>query len=184
MGFSPQSTHFRPSSFRPPYFWFCRSSTQFSPFSTSGRTFCRLEDRAPQSANVANGAINSDLLALNQRSRYSTFQNNERELHNRQRNNFAFPQLEKPSVHREAERREDANEASLYGIFGPGQTVEDWGKATEEYKRNKRLFTHGNSTSANLRTVQDEAIAEKVNSNGKKIVRDSSLTPAEIISLY
>ncbi|KAL7103475.1 hypothetical protein ACP275_08G181800 [Erythranthe tilingii] len=169
MGFSPQSTHFRPSSFRPPYFWFCRSCTQFSPFSTSGRTFCRLEDRAPQSANVANGALNSDLLALNQRSRYSTFQNNERELHNRQRNNFAFPQLEKPSGHREAERREDANEASLYGIFGPGQTVEDWGKATEEYKRNKRLFTHGNSTSANLRTVQDEAIAEKVNSNGKKI---------------
>ncbi|KAI3466232.1 hypothetical protein Pfo_022895 [Paulownia fortunei] len=171
MGFSTPATPFRPSSFSPPYFWFCRSCTQFYSFSSSSRVFCRLEDRAPQSANglFSSGALNAELLELNQRSSYSTFQHNESEIHHRRRNNFAYSQWKKPSVHREVERREVDSKELSYGIFRPGHTAEDWGKATEECKKSKRLFAHRNNTSANLKTLPEEDIAEKAKSGSRKI---------------
>ncbi|KAL3636783.1 hypothetical protein CASFOL_019082 [Castilleja foliolosa] len=77
MGFSPQTTPFRPSSFSPPYFWFCRSCTHFySTSASSNRVLCRLEDRASNSANN----FNTDLPKLSQRKNYSSFQNYDREI--------------------------------------------------------------------------------------------------------
>lgn len=130
--------------------------------------FCRLEDRAPQSANVSSGALNSDLVELNQRSRYNTFQYNERALYYNRRNNFACSQQEKPYARGEVERTE-INQA-LYGIYGARRSVEAWGKAAEECRRNRSLYAHRSTASANLKTLPEEDIAQKSNSRGEKIV--------------
>ncbi|KAK6132910.1 hypothetical protein DH2020_033346 [Rehmannia glutinosa] len=168
MGFSTPTTPFRPSSFSPPYFWFCRSCTQFYSFSSSSRVFCRLEDRAPQSANgrFPSGARNADILELNQRSSYGTFQHNESEMYHRQRNNFTYSQWKTPYVHREVKRREEDSMEIRYGL-----TAEDWGKATEECKMSKRLYAHRSNTSVNLKTLPEEDIAEKTKPGSRKIYK-------------
>ncbi|KAK6154416.1 hypothetical protein DH2020_008664 [Rehmannia glutinosa] len=168
MGFSTPTTPFRPSSFSPPYFWFCRSCTQFYSFSSSSRVFCRLEDRAPQSANgrFPSGARNVDILELNQRSSYGTFQHNESEMYHRQRNNFTYSQWKTPYVHREVKRREEDSMEIRYGL-----TAEDWGKATEECKMSKRLYAHRSNTSVNLKTLPEEDIAEKTKPGSRKIYK-------------
>lgn len=133
--------------------------------------FCRLEDRASQSANSlgSNGALNADLLELNRRSSYSTFQHNESEMLHIQRSDFAYPLWKKPSVHREVEGREENSTEIWYGVH-PGHTAADWGKATEECKKNKRLFAHRNNTSANLKTIPEDNKAENAKSGRRTIV--------------
>ncbi|GFP98123.1 DNA polymerase i b chloroplastic/mitochondrial [Phtheirospermum japonicum] len=176
MGFSPQTTPFRPSSFSPPYFWFCRSCTHFYSTSASpNRVLCRLEDRAGNSANN----INADLPKLNQRKNYNTFQNYDREIYyNRTRSNLAYPQLKPPYIHRQVEEEEVTMEV-WDGEFSPLHTAEDWGKATEECKTNKKLYAHrATNVSVNLKMLPEEDIAERVEPGSvwmKKVVRPSGL---------
>ncbi|KAI3456951.1 hypothetical protein Pfo_013614 [Paulownia fortunei] len=170
MGFSAKTNPFRPSSFCPPHFWFCRSCTQFYSFSSSSKVVFRLEDREFQSANghYSNGALNVDLLVLKHRTSYSTFQHDENEMRYPRRNTLPYPPLKKPSVQKE-ERREGDNKDVRNGIFQSGHTAEDWGKATEKCEKNKRLFAHRNSISANLKTLSEEDIAEKSNFGRRNI---------------
>ncbi|PIN15369.1 DNA-directed DNA polymerase [Handroanthus impetiginosus] len=168
MGFSTQTYPLRRSPFCPPYFGFCRSCTRFYSFSSPSRVSCRLEDRTSQNANgtVSNGANNADLFALTRRSNYHTFQRSESEIHHRRRNDFAYSQFKRPSFERDLERIEEDNQEVGYGIFHLGHTAADWGKATEECKRSKILFS---STSANLKTLSEEDIAEETKAGRRKI---------------
>ncbi|KAK4420752.1 DNA polymerase I A, chloroplastic/mitochondrial [Sesamum alatum] len=172
MGFSPQTTPFRASSFCPPYFRFCRSCTQFYSFSSSSRVSCRLEDRAAaQSANglLSDRALSYDLHELNQRSSYSTFQHDESQMLYRRRNNFASSQWEKPLVYRKVERRVEDNREVSYGLHPLGHTAEAWGRATEECKQNKKLFAYRNNASANLKTLTEEDVAGEAKSGRRNI---------------
>ncbi|KAL2247607.1 UNVERIFIED_CONTAM: DNA polymerase I A, chloroplastic/mitochondrial [Sesamum indicum] len=171
MGFSAQATPFRASSFCPPYFRFCRSCTQFYSFSSSSRVSCRLEDRAPQSANglLSDRILSSDSIELNQRSSYSTYQHNESQMLYRQRNNYASSQWEKPLVYRRVDRRVEDNREVSYGLYPPGHTAEAWGRATEECRQNKELFAYRNNASANLKTLTEEDVAGKAKSGRRNI---------------
>ncbi|KAL1567030.1 DNA-directed DNA polymerase [Salvia divinorum] len=160
MGFSAPTAPFRPSSFCPPYFWFCRSCIHFYSVSSSTRVFCRLEDKASQNAQrgIPNGAISADVLELNQKSSYSTFQHNDNQIRYRERSDFAY-RWKSSSLYREAEAIEEDGQEILTEVLNTaqtandwGHTIEDWGRATEECRKNKRLFAHGNNTSARLKT--------------------------------
>ncbi|XP_047970540.1 DNA polymerase I B, chloroplastic/mitochondrial-like [Salvia hispanica] len=159
MGFSAPTAPFRPSSLCPPYFWFCRSCVHFYSVSSSTRVFCRLEDKASQSSQrgIPNGAISADVLELNQKSSYSTFQHNDNQMHYQDRSDFAY-RWKNSSLYRGAEAIEEDGQGILEVLNTAqaandwGHTIEDWGKATEECRKNKRLFAHGNNTSAKLKT--------------------------------
>ncbi|KAL2496152.1 DNA polymerase I B [Forsythia ovata] len=184
MGFSTQTTPFRPSSFCPAYFRFCRSCTQFyfvssyrSFWSCSRKALYRLEDCKPHSANgsFSNGAVNVNPLELKLRSSYSTMQYDESQQHYPRRYNFPSPQSKKSFVHhREAGRRKEDNEEVWAGNIGPGHTTEDWGKATEEYKKNKKQFAIRNNTTVNLDTLPKEDIAKTAKFGGTNIYVDRS----------
>ncbi|KAL6538392.1 hypothetical protein OROGR_012380 [Orobanche gracilis] len=160
MGLSPQTTRFRPTYFSSPYFWFCHSCIQFGSFSSSSssssKVFCRLEDRAAQRSN----GRNAGLLELNQRKSYTTYQPNESDMYNGRKNNFAYSQRERPSVYREVERREEDTMEVWNGCFLPLHTAEDWGKATEECKKTKKLYANRTNMSANLNTLSKEDTLE------------------------
>lgn len=122
-------------------------------------TFCRLEDKASQSSQrgIPNGAISADVLELNQKSSYSTFQHNDNQMHYQDRSDFAY-RWKNSSLYRGAEAIEEDGQGILEVLNTAqaandwGHTIEDWGKATEECRKNKRLFAHGNNTSAKLKT--------------------------------
>lgn len=124
--------------------------------------FFRVEDRAPKSAKslISSGALNSNLSQLNHKSSYSTFQQNEGG------SDFGF-KWKQPSFRREVEARGEDSKEILYGIFG--HTAEDWGRATEECKRNKKQFAHRNNMSANLQTISEDT-ADHAKSGRTKIV--------------
>ncbi|KAL0404503.1 UNVERIFIED_CONTAM: Pentatricopeptide repeat-containing protein [Sesamum radiatum] len=130
-----------------------------------------LEDRAAQSANglLSERTLSSDLLQLNQKSSYSTFQNNESQMLYRPRNNFGSSQWEQPLVYRKVERREEDNREVLYALHPPGHSAENWGRATEECKQDKRLFARRNNESADVKTIIEEDVAEKAKSGIRNI---------------
>ncbi|KAL3636784.1 hypothetical protein CASFOL_019083 [Castilleja foliolosa] len=65
------------------------------------------------------------------------------------------------------------------GEFHPLHTAEEWGKATEQCKTNKRLFAlRATNVSANLKTLREEDIDERVEPGSvwmKKVARLSGL---------
>lgn len=132
---------------------------------------CRLEDKAARSAHrgISNGAINADVLELNQKSSYSTFQHSENEMHDRGRNDFAY-KWKKPTYYREAETVEEVDQEVLSGVLNTGHTVQDWGRATEECRKEKIRFAHGHNTSAELKTIQEEDSLETAKYRRKTIV--------------
>ncbi|XP_042037339.1 DNA polymerase I B, chloroplastic/mitochondrial-like [Salvia splendens] len=178
MGFSAPTAPFRPSSLCPPYFWFCRSCVHFYSVSSSTRVFCRLEDKASQSAQrgIPNGAISADVLELNQKSSYSTFQHNDNQMHYRDRSDFAY-RWKNSSLYREAEAIEEDGQGILEVLNTAqaandwGHTIEDWGKATEECRKNKRLFAHGNNTSAKLKTNTGDNRRKTIYEEGRALSR-------------
>ncbi|PIN12213.1 DNA-directed DNA polymerase [Handroanthus impetiginosus] len=169
MGFSAQTNLFRPYSFCPPKFWFCRSCIQFYSFSSFRKGFCRSENGELKSANglFSNGALRIDLLELKCRLSYSTFQHDENEMPYPTRTNAPYPPREKPSVQREVGRRAEYDKDVWNGIFQSAHTAEYWGKATEQCGKNKKLFAHSNRISANLKILPEEDIAEKSYSGGR-----------------
>ncbi|KAL2476265.1 DNA polymerase I B [Abeliophyllum distichum] len=184
MGFSTQNTPFRPSSFCPAYFRFCRSCTHFyfvssyrSFWSCSRKAIYRLEDCKPHSVNgsFSNGAVNVNPLELKLRSSYSTMQYDESQQHYPQRYNFPSPLSKKSFVHhREVGRRNEDNEEVYAGIIGPGHTTKDWDKATEECKESKQLFAYRNNTTVNLDTPVKEDTATTAKFGRTNIYVDGS----------
>ncbi|KZV33486.1 DNA polymerase I B, chloroplastic/mitochondrial-like [Dorcoceras hygrometricum] len=147
MGFSAQTSAFRPSSFYPQYFWLCRSGTRFCSFNASTKVFSRLDGSEPQSVNnlLSNGTLNVDLLELKRGSSYSTSQYDRSE---RRENAFMYPPLNKPSEH----------EIWSGGITA-GHTASDWVKVTEDYKMKRRPFAINRS--ANIEILRQDKIADK-----------------------
>lgn len=133
--------------------------------------FCRLEDKASRSAHrgISNGAINADVLELNQKSSYSTFQHSESEVLYRGRKDFAY-KWKKPTYYREAEVVDEVDQEVFSGVLNAGHTVQDWGRAAEECRKKKKLFAHGYNTSAELKTIQDEDSLETDKYRRKTIV--------------
>ncbi|KAH6835517.1 polymerase gamma 1 [Perilla frutescens var. hirtella] len=152
------------------------SAEKFYSVSSSSRVFCRLEDKALSAHSVvSNGAINADVLELNQKSSYSTFQQNESKMLYRGRSDFTYS-WKKPSRYKEAEVIEEDGQGIFSGILDTrhtanswGHTAEDWGKATEECRKKKSLFACGNNTSANLKTIPEEDTLETAKYRRKTI---------------
>ncbi|KAL2473007.1 DNA polymerase I A [Forsythia ovata] len=166
MGFSTQTNPFKPSSFSPPYFWFCRSGAHVysSPSRTvwacSRKALRRPEDFKLESANgsLSTGTLNLDSHQLKQRSNYSTIQHDESQMHYQQRYTHISPQSKQPFAYGGDKRREGGNGEVCASIITRGHTAEAWGKAAEECKRNKAVFAHTGNISVSLRTIPEEDI--------------------------
>ncbi|CAA3033489.1 DNA polymerase I B, chloroplastic mitochondrial-like [Olea europaea subsp. europaea] len=167
MGFSTQTNPFRPSSFSPPYFWFCRSCTKaYSPsrtgWASSTKTLRRLEDFKLESASgsLSTGTLNVDSHQLKRRSNYSTMQHDESQIHYQRKYAYPAPHSKMPYVHREGKSREEVNGEVCGSIVTLGHTAAAWGKAAEECKKNKALFAHKENIAGNLRTLPEEDTAK------------------------
>ncbi|CAI9773443.1 unnamed protein product [Fraxinus pennsylvanica] len=168
MGFSTQTNPFRPSSFSPPYFWFCRSctnvysSSSHTVWASSRKTLRRLEAFKLETASgsLSTGTLNVDSHQLKRRSSYSTMQHDESQIHYQRKYTYPSPHSKMPSVHRGGKRREDVNGEVCGSIVTLGHTAEAWGKAAEECKKNKALFAHKENIAVNLKTLPEEDTAK------------------------
>lgn len=80
----------------------------------------------------------------------------------RERSDFAYTWKKKPCFYREAEAIEEDGQKMLTEVLNTaqtakdqGHTIEEWDKATEACRMNKRLFAHENIASAKLTTISE-----------------------------
>lgn len=117
-----------------------------------------MEARTPKYAKslVSSGAANADFSRLNQISSNRMFQQNE----------SGSYQFKQPPFRREMEGRGGDSNEIVYG------TVEEWGRATENFRRNKIQFSLRSNMSADPQTISEEEDAAYYAKPGKtNIVR-------------
>lgn len=123
--------------------------------------FCSLKDAASQDPYdfFPKGGSGSDLLYANLKAKHhSAYPPRTSGMQYGSGNSLNFWETK---TSRRVEQREGEHEESLLGVLNPGNTTEDWSKATESFKKSKEQFASIIEVSANLRTFPQEDITPK-----------------------